>query len=174
MRTLRALDEKPYIEIIAGRRVEKVSGTYRHGAIQLRLGGLVRQQGKEHGFVASEWRFHLCRDAHRRTTLVPDIAFVTREHLLALPEAERQMPPLSPDAAIEIRSPSGREYDIREKIALYLDYGSVLVLDVDPATRSITAHTREGARRYSEDERFSHLAVPWLRFDIADAFPEGD
>ncbi len=172
MRTLLDIDEKPYIEIIAGRWVEKVSGTRRHGSIQIQLGSIVMEQARDRGYVASEWRFHLCRDPENRTTLVPDVAFVSRARLLALPEAEREMPPISPDIAVEIRSPSGRERDIQEKISLYLEYGSALMLDVDPDRSVVVAHTRDGITTYGEGERFTHAATPWLTFDIASLFAE--
>ncbi len=47
MRTLHDIDEKPYIEIIAGRWVEKVSGTRRHGSIQIQLGSIVMEQARD-------------------------------------------------------------------------------------------------------------------------------
>ncbi|HUY40280.1 MAG TPA: hypothetical protein VMV82_01770 [Candidatus Dormibacteraeota bacterium] len=68
--------------------------------------------------------------------------------------------------AVDIRSPGDRERDILEKIALYLSHGSVLVLDVAPASRSIVAHAPEGLRKYAGCEEFSHPAVPWLKFEL--------
>lgn len=170
MRTLRNLDEKPYVEILSGRWVEKVSSVYRHGALELDLGGIMRAQAKGHGLVASEWRFHLCSDPVKRTTVVPDIAFVSLQRIQGLTDDDIAAPSFAPDVAVEIRSPDDRERDIQEKIALYLAYGSVLVLDVDPARATIAAHARESTTTYQSNECFSHAAAPWLTFDLSRLF----
>lgn len=169
MRTLRDLDEKPYIEIISGRWVEKVSPVWRHGVVQIRLGAIVLEQAKGHGLVASQWRVHLSREPATRTTLVPDIAFVSHERLENATEDDIAMPPFAPDLAVEVRSPGDRESDIQEKIALYLRYGSALVLDVVPAKRRIVAHAPDGVKTFAGHETFSHPAVPWLSFVVSAA-----
>ena len=65
-----------------------------------------------------------------RTSLVPDIAFVARERLDALAPAKREQPPLSPDVAIEIRSPNDRLANVEWKMRAYLELGGTLALDV--------------------------------------------
>lgn len=45
---------------------------------------------------------------------------------------------------------------------------SVLVLDVDPETRAIVAHTAEGVRTFVDTMLFEHRAIPWLRFTVAE------
>jgi len=81
-------------------------------------------------------------------------------------------PPLAPDVAIEIRSPSTRPLYLQRKIDRYLRTGSVLVLDVDPASKRVIAHSKTGVREYSAGERFEHPAVEWLTFDVAAIFPK--
>jgi hypothetical protein len=44
------------------------------------------------------------------------------------------------------------------------------VFDVDPLPRSMIVHTRENARTLGIDDRFSDPLVPWLTFDVREAF----
>jgi hypothetical protein len=52
--------------------------------------------------------------------------------------------------------------------------GAILVLDVDPYARSIVAHDPSEVHAYKTGESFEHPAVPWLRFDVAEAFADLD
>ncbi len=130
----------------------------------------MRRQAAGFGLVGSEWRVYLCDDPANRTSLVPGIAYVSRERLRGLSERAVQKPQFAPDVAVEIRSPDDRERDIDEKIALYLRYGSVLVLDVDLDKGRIVAHSRYGKRTFERGETFEHEEAPWLRFEIAALF----
>jgi len=102
--------------------------------------------------------------------LVPDVAFVARERLSVLRGSAREKPPFSPDIAVEVRSPSDNMQLLRSKIARYLSTGSTLVLDVDPATRTVTAHSATGAKEYSGEDEFRHEAAPWLLFKLTELF----
>ena len=105
---------------------------------------------------------------------VPDVAVVMLERLRSLPESEREQPPFAPDVAVEVRSPSYRPAFAAEKIVRYLRTGAVLVLDVDPVKRVVTAHSAAGVRTFSEGDRFTHDAAPWLAFDVAELFSDID
>lgn len=95
--------EKPYIEYLAGRAVPKVSPKRRHGMVQGALFAILREQARGRGDVATEWRCYLPAEP-RRTSLVPDVAFISNESLAPLTEQEREMPQFAPDIAIEVRS----------------------------------------------------------------------
>jgi Uma2 family endonuclease len=82
--------------------------------------------------------------------------------------------PFSPDIAIEIRSPKDDLQYLREKVARYFTTGSVLVLDVDPATRIISAYSNTDERAYLEREHFEHESVPWLQLDVDAVFSDLD
>jgi Uma2 family endonuclease len=153
-----AIDEKPYTEILAGRLVRKVSSRRRHAILQPRLAMLVARLAGERGDVGTEWRFYM-RAGQPRTSLVPDIAFVAREQ-----------PPLSPDVAIEIRSPDDRIANVDWKMRAYLEIGGTLALDVLPECEEIRAFTRYGMKIFGHSDRFSCEAVPWLVFDVAEVF----
>ncbi|HTU71081.1 MAG TPA: Uma2 family endonuclease [Candidatus Baltobacteraceae bacterium] len=137
--------EKPYIEYLAGRAVPKVSPKRRHGIVQGRLWAILQELARGRGDVATEWRCYLPAEP-RRTSLVPDVAFISNERLAPLTEDEREMPQSAPDIAIEVRSEDDKRKNLGWKIAAYLRHGAVLVLDVLPLERRIVAHTRAVAR----------------------------
>jgi Uma2 family endonuclease len=158
-------------ELVDGLRCRKVSPKRKHGAVQLTLSAILRRCCGARGKVASEWR---CVLESGVDELIPDVAFFSYERLLPLSEDDRDEPPFAPDIAVEVRSPSDNAAVLRRKIDLYLTHGALLVLDVDPQTRTIFAHDRAGSRRLRCGERFSLDEVPWLEFDIAEAFEDLD
>jgi len=163
-----AFRELPEVEIIDGARVRKMSPRRRHAMVQLTIGTILRRCAGDRGDVGSEWRCSLRAGA---TELVPDVAFVSAERLAALSSTQREEPPFAPDIAVEIRSPGDKLSVLQRKIQLYLDHGSLLVLDADPQERTINAHERGGAvAHFIVGERFRSVAVPWLAFEIAEAF----
>jgi Uma2 family endonuclease len=164
--------EPEYFEYLDGKVYPKVSPRRTHAVVQATMIAMLLGTARERGTLASEWDFRLGAVDGTKTKFIPDIAFVYRERLDALERNDPEEPPLAPDIAIEIRSPSNRQNFIAAKIERYLACGATLVLDVDPASRSVTAHAAGGVRRYENGERFSHLAVPWMTFDVADAFAD--
>ena len=122
------------------------------------------------GLVVTEVRFNIGAGSGRKTEFLPDVAFISKERLSSLSDEALQEPPFSPDVAIEIRSPSDNLRYLRNKIQRYLATGSVLVLDVDPETRVIHAHTRDSIQTFEATDAFAQSAVPWLRFDLKALF----
>jgi Uma2 family endonuclease len=165
-----AIDEKPYTEFLAGRAVRKVSPQRRHALLQARLAALVTNLAGARGDVGTEWRFYMNPPGDPRTSLVPDVAFVTRERLDALAPAQREQPPFSPDVAIEIRSPRDRIADVEWKMRAYLEMGGTLALDVIPESEEIRAYTAADMKTFGHGDRFVCDAVPWLTFDLAALF----
>ncbi len=76
------------------------------------------------------------------TVRSPDISFVGRARIPSVPP--QGFFPGAPDLAVEIRSPSDRSREIDDKIRDYLAAGSLVVWDVNPASKSVTVH-RHGA-----------------------------
>ncbi len=166
--------EKPYIELIDGLEVRKMSPQTRHGFLQLELGVILRAWAAGQGIVGTEWRFWLVPVGERRASLVPDVAYLSNERFRALPKEARQAPPLAPDIAVEIRSPDDRPRNIQRKIELYLAHGSRLVLDVDPESRQIAAHDRSSTRIFKTGDQFEHPAAAGLAFSLDDLFQSAD
>lgn len=159
---------KPYVEYLAGRAVPKVSPQRRHALVQTSLAVIFRRVGAGRGSTGTEWRVYL--DAGRRTSLVPDVSFFSKERLQSLSAELRERTPFAPDVAVEVRSPDDRDEDVRWKVRAYLEHGALLVLDVFPQQRTIVAYDRNGSRTYARDDRFEHPAVPWLDFATREVF----
>jgi Uma2 family endonuclease len=166
--------DSPEIEYLDGHPYPKVSPKTPHTMAQSALGRILHRCGRGRGYSGPEWRFNPGAIDHTPTELVPDVSFVSKERFASVPKGQREKLPFSPDIAIEIRSPKDDLRYRRKKVALYLKTGSVLVLDVDPATRSISAYSSTGERTYVEGEHFEHEAVHWLQFKVDEVFSELD
>ena len=167
------LRDRPEVEYLDGIRHPKVSPRSRHALVQAAMWQILSRCAGKRGFAGTEWRFVLVRPP-KRTLFVPDVAFVSAERLRALPPAEREEPTVSPDVAIEVRSPQDDVRYLRSKIRRYLECGALLVIDVDPRTRTLTAHTIGAERTLGDGDRFSIDVVPWLTFDVDEVFAEMD
>lgn len=167
--------DKPEIEYLDGRPYPKVSPKLSHGLVQIAFARVIATRAGERGYVVSEVRFDPgAVTGAKKTEFVPDIAFLSRGRRAQLSGKGREKPPLSPELAVEVRSPSDKLGYLAKKIARYLATGSVLVLDVDPKKRRIIAHSAEGVRQYENGERFEHPTLPWLRFDVEMIFADLD
>ncbi len=70
----------------------------------------------------------------------PDVAFVSTERL---PENRRKGSPIPPDLAIEIVSPTDKQYDVTEKAFAYLKAGTRLVWVVEPVAKTVMVYRSE-------------------------------
>jgi len=165
---------KPYVELIDGIEVPKMSPMTRHGLLQSAFATLLEPWAGARGVVGTEIRFWLQTQGDRPTSLVPDIAFVSYERLARLTPNEVQRIPFAPDLAVEIRSPGDRARNIARKVGLYLDYGARVVLDVDPRSQTIVAHDANGERTYARNDRFAHPLLPAFEFDIEQLLVAGE
>jgi Uma2 family endonuclease len=164
------ISEAPVVEYLDGERRRKVSPRSKHARVQALFVMLLERRGGEFGMGGTEWDFRIGLVDDSDSFLVPDVAFITFERLAAIEKKERDRPPVAPDIAVEVWSPTNDRGFLNRKIAKYLANGSSLVLDVDPRARTIVAHAVEGVRRFEAADRFAHPAVPWLEFDVAEAF----
>ena len=167
-----AIEEKPAIEYLDGRPHPKVSPRLAHMVVQGHLCVILARCAGELGLSGPELHVYPGRVDRTKTIFVPDVAFVSWERLKALGDEREQ--PRSPDIAIEVRSPSNDLRYLEKKISRYLATGSLLVLDVDPRQRAITAHDGGGSERFEIGNRFIRAAVPWLTFDVAEVFANLD
>lgn len=164
------LYDPPEIEYLDGRPYPKVRPKVTHGLVQFAIATAIAKAAGTRGFLMTEVRYAPGGVDRKRTELVPDVSFMSRERRSALEGSSREKPRFSPEIAVEVRSPSDNLSFLKRKIARYLATGSILVLDVVPATRSIIAYTNGDERSYAAGEPFSHLAVPWLTFAISEVF----
>lgn len=160
------LDEKPYKEIYDGVVHEKVSPQRTHAILSGEIYRLLRERTRGLGDVGVEWRVYLTEG----TTLVPDVAFVSRERLAALSPQAREKPPFSPDIVVEVRSPEDREANIRRKTDLYLEHGAGIVLNVYPDDRTVRVNDRNGERVLQVGDAIEHPSIPGFHIPVDDIF----
>ena len=168
------LIDLPEIEFLDGKAYPKVSPKLSHALVQGALCGILRRLAGKRGRVAPELDVWPSGIRGSGTKFVPDIAYLSMVRLRSLTLEQREEPPFSPDIAIEVWSPSNERWYLEEKIARYLATGSLLVLDVDPGTRTIVAHDSTSVRCYACGETFEHPTFDWLRFDVTEVFAELD
>lgn len=164
------LSDGTSIELLDGERRRKVSPRSSHSVVQGLLFSILQRCGSGLGIGGTEWDFRVGAVDGSVSLLVPDVAFVSFERLALLPRDQRERPPIAPDAAIEIWSPSNERAFMDGKIRKYLACGSSLVLDVDPRTRTIEAYSKNGVTAFECGQNFESEALSWLRFPVADAF----
>ncbi len=166
--------DQPEWEYIDGERFRKMSPKFTHAAVQASVLEIFRGCAADRGRVLPEWRFSLGVPGEPTTALVPDVAYVSRERLRTLTTEEREEPPFGPDIAVEIRSPSHRAELLARKIRKYLSAGTLLVLDIDPTSRSVVAHSVGGMSTFAVGSQFTHERATWLRFRVYALFDELD
>jgi Uma2 family endonuclease len=162
--------EPEYIEYLDGRPHPKVSPRHEHAFVQLRIARILEDCAGERGQVATELDAIVGKIDGTRSKLIPDVSYVSFEQSDRYSDAELDEPPFAPEIAVEVHSIGDTNAYLEDKIARYLATGSLLVLDVRPRTRSITAHAAGDVRTFAESDVFSHPAVPWLTFALRDVF----
>lgn len=166
----RGIDTKPYLEWLDGVESVAVSPNTPHGIVQTTLLEIIDASGRDFGLAMPELHVRLDDRPDTRTVLLPDVAFYRNETLLALDTKDRLLPNVPPDVIVEVRSPNDRPGFREEKIRRYRAWGCPIVFEVDPTMRTIVVHSGAGARVLNETDRFSDPAVPWLTFDVREAF----
>ena len=73
------------------------------------------------------------------TVREPDVYFVSAGRLPLDDESDGYLE-VMPELVVEIVSPSDSEREVREKIAMWLEHGASMALEVRPATRTIVVH----------------------------------
>jgi Uma2 family endonuclease len=164
------LSEAPVNEILDGRVYRKMSPNSRHARVQGLLMAILERCGRGIGLAGTEWDFRVGVVDESKTLLVPDVAFLRYERLDAIAAEDRERPPVAPDVVVEVRSKGENAAFRKRKIAKYLTCGTALVLDIDPVSCRLEAHAKDGVRTYVTGDRFEHPAVPWLVFDVGEAF----
>jgi Uma2 family endonuclease len=163
-------DRPKYFELIDGRRYAKVSPQRTHSRLQGWLWHKLEELTGDRGEVGAEWKFYLGGRPGLRNALQPDVSFVSYARLRDLTPAQREKPRFAPDVAVEIRSPDDRPGLLRRKIVRYFGKGAVLVIDVDPHKRTVTAHQPGKTTPFHEGETFRVDALAWLTFNVTDLF----
>ena len=175
VKTLVTAEQLP--EVAPGRRVELVQGEIIEmspvgkfhsetvGVLLHWIIGFIRE--RQLGAAGTERGFVLARDPD--LVRAPDVHFIRRGRLANDGPGYFEG---APDLAVEVLSPEDRASEVEEKIAQYLAAGSVLVLKVDPRSKTVTRYRAGGeAHVFSLDGVVSCApALPEFSFHVADLF----
>jgi Uma2 family endonuclease len=166
-------ETEPETEWIRGRARQKVSPTYRHGALQSLLVMALRTwaDSGSHGRVATEWRFRVAPPGAVVRPLVPDVAYLSYADLAAdAPNDVVEVPLGAPTVAVEVLSRDDRRADVDHKIATYLAAGTSAVIAVDPKRETIALHDRAGVRIMGAGDMLTHPALPGFALHVGALF----
>jgi Uma2 family endonuclease len=148
-------DDQKY-ELVAGELIRMPPSGFLHGTVAMDFGGIIREHVKKYdlGVVcAAETGFKLRQNPD--TVRAPDVAFVSKERLLAQGKPEKFWEG-APDLAVEVVSPNDRFDDVLEKVQEYLAAGARLVWVALPRTKSVMVYRSNGeVRMLREDEELS-------------------
>jgi len=136
--TERPENREKIFELIDGRIVEKVT-SFTPSEIAYLIGGtlLAYVRPKKMGHITGA---DGCYDMPNGDSLCPDVAYISREKLGKRPPRQSLVPP---DFAIEVKLPSDRKKNMRDKAMLYLNAGVRLVWLVFPDNRLVEIYTQE-------------------------------
>jgi Uma2 family endonuclease len=131
-----------------------------HGLIAGNVTAILHNFVREHslGRVFSNDTFTRTRTKETTSTVRgPDVAFVSFARMPKGPVPSGPLP-VSPDLAIEVRSPTDRIPQLSSKATEYLDAGVTVVLVLDPDTESVAIYRENELpiRMHNGDE----LALP--------------
>lgn len=169
-RGVRAFDP-PGFEIVRGERRYKVSPARLHARVQARMVVALAAWAQTRGEATVEWDIDVTLPGEEPTYFRPDIAFVSSRRLAECATLEQTLPHIAPELIIEVLSPNDREREVVEKIDIYLQAGTDVVLIADPAKRIVRVYDRSGERVMTQRDVFEHAALPGLRIDLAEVFP---
>jgi Uma2 family endonuclease len=159
-------DTKPATELIDGRLVQKMSPKRRHQALEIRWVNALAAWAGDRGEAYHEWRHEFRAPGHAFASLVPDVAYLSRESLDALGAAASEAPPRAPEIAVEILSAGESERHLAWKVGAYLAAGTLVVFVVDPPRRAVVAHSRDGVDRFGPGDTVRHATMPGFAYAV--------
>ncbi len=159
-------------ELVDGRLVERDTG-WRSSRIGGEVLWLLTTHCKRHGlgWVAPADASYQCFPDDPSMVRKPDVSYIRRERLREDEEPEGHCP-IAPDLAVEVISPHELYYEVEEKIADYFSAGIPLVWVVNPATRSVRVHRRDGtiSDLAETDELTGENVIPGFRCRVSEIF----
>lgn len=130
------------MELVRGQLIVSEPPGFRHGDIVVKLTLAIGQfvRARDLGRVLAESGYVLFTAPD--TVRGPDLSFVRHERI---PDPiPRGFARFAPDLAIEVLSPTNRPGKVLEKIADYLNAGTLLVWVIDPDRRQARVHRADG------------------------------
>ena len=167
-------------QLPAGGRYALVKGELRkmppagreHGSIAMHVGASLYQFVTTQGLgsvYAAETGFLLATNPD--TVLAPDAAFVRSDRLAQIADVAGFIPG-APDLAVEVISPSDTYTEVEEKVTLWLQHGTRMVIVVNPRRRSVTVYRPDRPVLFlsEQDELSGDDVVPGWSVRVRDLF----
>ena len=130
-------------ELIRGVLVEKMPTGHPHGVVVAIITTLLSLfvGPKSYGHVVSGEPGYLL-EIGPDTVRAPDVAWIAPGRI---PEGTAGYPSLAPDLAVEVKSPSNSNPEMRRKAEMWLSFGVRQVWNADPETTTITIYRPDAA-----------------------------
>lgn len=162
------------LELVEGIIIEMPKPKRIHGVVTMRLALKIASFVDAHELgeaTVGDPGFVLERNEYGRDTVRGlDFAFISSERLSTPPDFNWYE--IGPDLAVEVFSPSNKTSDTHLKVMQLLGAGTHLVWLVYPETRTVEAHTSDGAVTLREHDSLSGGAVlPGFEIRVSDIFP---
>ena len=162
------------LELVDGVIVEMSKPKRIHGVVTMRLALKIASfvDARDLGEVSvGETGIVLERNAYGRDTVRGlDIAFFNSNRLSTPPDYTWYE--AGPDLAVEVISPNNKAGDTHLKVMQFLSKGTRLVWLVHPDSRTVVAHTVDGATTLREDDTLDGGdALPGFQIRVGDIFP---
>ncbi len=159
-------------ELVAGELIRVPPAGFLHGTVATNFTRLLSEHAIKYdlGVVCTaDTGFKLQQNPD--TVRAPDVAFVSRERILAEGKTEKFWPG-APDLAVEVVSPSDRFDEVLEKVEEYLAAGSRLVWIALPRTQTILVchFTREVRILRRDDELSGEDVLPGFVCRVREIF----
>jgi Uma2 family endonuclease len=130
-------DTKPATEWVRGRALQKISPKPRHSVLQRWIATWLDAWVGRRGCVGTELDVKIARPGEPLRPLVPDVCYLSFERWSREQFETDEVPRAAPEIVVEILSPDDRRIDLDDKLDVYLQAGTRLVLVVDPRRRSV-------------------------------------
>ena len=162
-------------ELLDGELIEMSPTNYPHGRLAARIARYLEEfaETRQLGEACVEVGFYPSND--RRTLLSPDVAFITTARL---PDGNAYaFVGFMPDLAVEIMSPSNTYAELRRKIAIYLENGTLLVWIVNPMEHQteVFRSTQDGKIEVEivdiDGSLFGEDVLPGFELEMRQLFP---
>jgi Uma2 family endonuclease len=159
-------------ELVRGEVIEVPPTMPEHGRVVINVGYVLESFGRQssYGFCLAESAVATERDPD--TVRGPDVSFYSHARW-PRSQVGRTLPPVPPDLAVEIVSPSNRAGKLLRKVGEYLDAGAAMVWVVYPRRRRVAVY-RPGEEEpiiFKDDEILENFPeLPGFRCPVADLF----
>ena len=160
-------------ELVRGEVVRMTPPRSEHGLICWTLSGLfwdyVRRAGLGYCFSNDA---AIVTERNPDTVRGPDLCYYSEARWPRSEIGRTPLPPVAPDLAVEVVSPSNRPGAMLRKVGEYLDAGVLLIWVVDPRSRTLTMYRPDAAAVVlREDQTIEDLPeLPGFHCAVADIF----